>query len=45
MAHDGVFTEDNPVLPEQSTELAKEQANHSDAQAWVFLGDEGHESV
>ena len=26
--HDGVFTKDDPVLPEQSTELAKEQAGH-----------------
>jgi len=28
VAHDGVFTKDNPVLPKQSAELAKEQAGH-----------------
>ena len=32
MTHDGVFTKDNPVLPKQSTELAKEQADHGDTQ-------------
>ena len=28
VTHDGVFTEDDPVLPEQGTKLAKEQASH-----------------
>ena len=36
-AHDGMFTEDDPVLPEQSTELAKEQAGHWVAQTSVSL--------
>jgi len=30
-AHDRVFTEDDPVLPEQSAELAKERGGHSGA--------------
>ena len=32
VTHDGVFTEDNPVLPEESNKLAKEHANHCDVQ-------------
>lgn len=32
MTHDGVFTKDNPVLPDQGAELAKEHTTHWDTQ-------------
>ena len=43
--HDGMFTKDNPVLPKQSTELAKGQARHQDTRTKASLGGERYKSA